>query len=216
MNSDVPPGRRSSHPAPRPRKSSEAEIEREIGNARARIGRTLEALACRLAPQRLLQQGSQMFSRWFGARGGGDVSLDRFGLGLIGAGIAWVVVVNSGLLRRRGEVRTGGAEDGEEIGDGDDDTSEHAGAARERGDQDRGRPSDATEPLLFALLGFAAGAAVALLLPPGRREQRAVAAAREDLWRKAEALGHELAARIRSLGPVAAQAQSPVREGEER
>jgi hypothetical protein len=195
-----PPGRRRrprASPAPAP---SEAEIEREIGDARARIGTTLDALACRLAPRRLLGQGSEILARYLSASAP-NRHLERLGLGLIGAGVAAIVVANRGLLRRREASDTDAAEDDEEIRDDDD---------RE--------PSDPAGPLLFALLGFAAGAAVALLLPPGGREQRAIAEAREDLWRRAEALGHELAARIRGLGrdAAAAHAPPPVREGEER
>jgi hypothetical protein len=198
LTSGAPSSRARRHRPPRPSAPSDAEIEREIGSARARIGSTLEVLACRLAPDRLLRQGSEMLSRRFGS--GPNRHLDRLGLGLIAAGVAAIVVANSGRLWRR---RAAGHErDAPE----DDDAM--------RRDEDPEPASGARGPLIFAVLGFAAGAVVALLLPPSRSEERAVAAAREDLWRKAEALGHELAARLRSV--AAARAQSPVREGEER
>jgi hypothetical protein len=197
VTSGTAPGRwRQSSP-------SEAEIERQIGEARARIGSAIDALACRLAPHRLLHRGAEMWSQWFGA-GDSNRHLDRLGLGLIAAGVAAIIVANSARWRRREAVE---AED--EAADVD---------AELRGDEDRERPSDASGPLIFAVLGFAAGATVALLLPPSRGERRAVGEAREELWRKAEGLGHELAARIRSLGrgAAAAQAPPPVREGDER
>jgi hypothetical protein len=60
----------------------------------------------------------------------------------------------------------------------------------------QGRPN----PLLTGLIGLVAGAALATLLPATRRERQLVARAREDLWRQAEALGHQTAARVRDLG----------------
>jgi hypothetical protein len=181
---------------------SEAEIEREIGEVRVRIGGAIDALACRLAPHRLLRRGAEMWSQRFGA-GDRNRRLDRLGLGLIAAGVASIIVANSARGRR-------------EAVEPEDEAAEVD--AELHVDEDRERPNDASGPLIFAVLGFAAGATLALLLPPSRSERRAVAETREELWRKAEALGHELAARIRSLGrgAAAAQAPPPVREGEER
>ncbi|HTV45868.1 MAG TPA: DUF3618 domain-containing protein [Stellaceae bacterium] len=52
-------------------------------------------------------------------------------------------------------------------------------------------------PLALGAAGLAAGAVIAMLLPPTRREQEMVAGARTDLWQKAEELGHRAAAEMR-------------------
>lgn len=54
-------------------------------------------------------------------------------------------------------------------------------------------------PLLLGVLGLVSGAALAMLLPAGRREQEIVAQARNDLWEKAEALGHSAADCVRAM-----------------
>jgi hypothetical protein len=161
------------------------EIEREILRTRRRIGRTLDALSQKLAARRLLRRGLGMPSRWAGAEEPARPELDaRFrpdplALGLIGAGVAWLVAENAQLFRRRkrdaaaGLYRAGGR-----------------------------RPADLMKrnPLLTGLLGVAAGAALALFLPASARERRLIARAKEDLWQQAEALGHRTAARVRDLG----------------
>jgi hypothetical protein len=55
-------------------------------------------------------------------------------------------------------------------------------------------------PLLFGLAGIVCGALIAMLAPSSRREQELVASAREDLWKKAEELGHRAADSIRAMG----------------
>jgi hypothetical protein len=59
-------------------------------------------------------------------------------------------------------------------------------------------------PVMFGVVGLVAGAALSMLLPSTRREQELVADAREDLWEKAEELGHRAADGVRSLadGPT--------------
>jgi len=54
-------------------------------------------------------------------------------------------------------------------------------------------------PLLLGVAGLAAGAVISMLLPPTRREQEIVAQAREDLWQKAEELGHRAADGVRAM-----------------
>lgn len=54
-------------------------------------------------------------------------------------------------------------------------------------------------PLLLGILGIAAGAAVALLLPTSRREREIASQARDDLWDKAEELGHRAADTVREM-----------------
>lgn len=68
-------------------------------------------------------------------------------------------------------------------------------------------------PLLFGLVGIACGAVVAALVPASRGEKELVADAREDLWEKAEELGHRAADSVRGMAPSptggAAESRSP-------
>jgi Protein of unknown function (DUF3618) len=59
-------------------------------------------------------------------------------------------------------------------------------------------------PLLFGLAAMVSGAAVAMVLPSSRRERKLLARAREDLWEKAEELGHRAADSVRSLAETPA------------
>jgi hypothetical protein len=54
-------------------------------------------------------------------------------------------------------------------------------------------------PLLIGLVGVISGAALALLLPATGREQKWVGKTREELWNKAEKIGHQAAERVRDL-----------------
>jgi Protein of unknown function (DUF3618) len=56
-----------------------------------------------------------------------------------------------------------------------------------------------SNPLLLGVAGLAAGAVVSMLLPPTRRERDLVAQAREDLWERAEELGHRAADGVRAM-----------------
>lgn len=195
---------------------SAAEIEREIDRTRRRIGRTLDALAQRLAPRRLQQKGLEMTSRIIDAAKPAARAFARFhpdplALGLIGAGIVWLVAENLGLLRRRktddaADTGSAGLDDGQIAASAGEEAFETAAAAAEGlGPEnlsgDGLRPAGFVErnQLLLALIGLGAGVALAALLPPSRREQELIAQAQEDLWQKAEALGHEASARIRKF-----------------
>lgn len=111
-----------------------ADLEAQIRGSRQRIGAAFEALAERLAPHRLLHQGSGMMPPFRGA-----------------------------------------------------------------GRSERADDAGAELPLLIGLIGLAAGAALAALLPASDGEARLVARTREDLWQAAEAVGHQAAARLRGL-----------------
>ena len=63
-------------------------------------------------------------------------------------------------------------------------------------------------PLLLALAGIAAGAMIALLLPTSRRERKIADRARDDLWERAEELGHRAAASMRNLADDVAPGHS--------
>jgi Protein of unknown function (DUF3618) len=159
---------------------SAAEIESEIRRTRLRIGITFHALADRLAPRRMLQKGLAMTFRIAGAAR--PQPRDRFrieplALGLIAAGLAWLVAGN--LRPRRSTV-----------------VADTACAAAERAAPQHG---PAAAPLLLGLLGLGVGAVLAALLPSGSRERELIARAREELWQGAESLGHQTAARLRNL-----------------
>jgi Protein of unknown function (DUF3618) len=187
---------------------SAAEIEQEISRTRRRLGLTLDRLAQQLAPRRLVQKGLEMTARFAGrAKPAPTDGKRRFrgdlpALCLIGAGVAWLVMANSGLLRRNESDGVGKRN----AGLGEEQIPECAGAtdgvaAAEGPSKDGRRPADSVDsnPLLFGVLGLAAGAALAALLPASRREQQLIAQAREDLWQKAETLGHQTAAQIRNF-----------------
>jgi len=63
-------------------------------------------------------------------------------------------------------------------------------------------------PLLLGVAGLAAGAAIAMLLPTSRREREIATRARDDLWDKAEQLGHRAANSIREMAGAPAPAST--------
>ncbi|HXC91908.1 MAG TPA: DUF3618 domain-containing protein [Stellaceae bacterium] len=84
----------------------------------------------------------------------------------------------------------------------------HPANAGERVREAGGRVVESVErsPLLLGLVGIAAGAAIAMLLPTSRRERELATQARDDLWDKAEELGHRAANSVREMaeGPLRA------------
>jgi hypothetical protein len=56
-----------------------------------------------------------------------------------------------------------------------------------------------TDPWLIGVAGLVAGAILAAILPPTRIEQDYIGEARDELWNKANELGHEAAERVREL-----------------
>ncbi|MFZ3237382.1 MAG: DUF3618 domain-containing protein [Stellaceae bacterium] len=82
----------------------------------------------------------------------------------------------------------------------------HPGDSGERVRQASGRMIESIErsPLLLGIAGLAVGAAVAMLLPTSRREREIATQARDDLWDKAEDLGHRAANSMREMaeGPT--------------
>jgi hypothetical protein len=77
----------------------------------------------------------------------------------------------------------------------------HPADSGERVRQAGGRMIESIErsPLLLGLAGLAAGAAIAMLLPTSRREREIATQARDDLWDKAEELGHRAANSVREM-----------------
>ncbi len=99
------------------------------------------------------------------------------------------------MLGRAGEYLEGATHSGERAGDA-------GGRLIERIERN---------PLLFGLAGIACGAVLAAILPASRREQELVADAREDLWEKAEELGHRAADTVRAMAPDPTEAAIPGR-----
>ena len=55
------------------------------------------------------------------------------------------------------------------------------------------------DPWLVGVIGLVAGALVAAVLPPTRVEQECISGARNELWNRANQLGHDAAERVREL-----------------
>ncbi len=161
------------------------------------------------------------------------IRANRLPLALIGAGAAWLLVRNlatpddtapaaassepregrseawvhqaagaaRGALR---SVRDTGGEVLERVGH----YADYADQAKEQARYVGGSLRSVFErnPLLIALVGAISGAALALLLPATNREQEWVGKTREELWNKAEKIGHEAAERVRDLADRKGQA----------
>lgn len=56
-----------------------------------------------------------------------------------------------------------------------------------------------TDPWLIGVAGLVAGALLAAMVPPTRVEEDYISEARDELWNKAQVLGHEAAERVREL-----------------
>jgi hypothetical protein len=155
------------------------------------------------------------------------IRANRLPLALIGAGAAWLLVRNlaapdetapaaaassepragrseawvhqatgaaRGALR---SVRDTGGEMLERVGH----YADYAGQAKEQARYVGGSLRSVFErnPLLIGLVGAISGAALALLLPATKREQEWLGKTREELWNKAEKIGHQAAERVRDL-----------------
>ena len=62
------------------------------------------------------------------------------------------------------------------------------------------------DPWLVGVMGLVAGALLAAMLPPTRREQQRISNARDELWRRATEFGHDAAGRVRELADSTIQA----------
>lgn len=85
------------------RRRSPAEIEGEIARTRAELGLTLDALAPRLAPRHLLEEGIDMITSSVPANRpgisiGGGFRADPIAIALMGLGAAWLLAGNTDLL----------------------------------------------------------------------------------------------------------------------
>jgi Protein of unknown function (DUF3618) len=207
-------------------KKSAARIDEEIRGIRADLGLTFDALADQLAPRQLVGKGIDMITQSIKGNGvlrvelGEAARANRLPLALIGAGVAWLLARNlgtagSGRTERAvaaGERGAAGAHQVEgairSVRDTGGAVLEYAGHAKEQARRAGGslRATFERHPLLIGLVGVGAGAALAGLLPATKRERDWVGETREELWGKAEKVGHEVADGVRSLAEHRARA----------
>ncbi len=176
------------------------EIAAEIGKTRTELGHTLTALARKLDPSVLLDRLTDMLTRSSATETsnlGGMLRDNALPLGLIGAGIAWLAV---DLTRGK----AGDREHSEEAA--------AAGAGDELPSAGASTRAAGADPLLLGVAGLVIGALAGAFLPASRRETEFVADAREDLWKKAEEVGHGMADRIRRAGGGAPPGPADIRD----
>jgi len=79
--------------------------------------------------------------------------------------------------------------------------TEYAGDAGDLAKRASGQLAEKLEhdPWLIGVAGLVAGALIAAFLPPTRVEEEYIGEAREELWSRANALGHEAAERVREV-----------------
>jgi len=187
------------------RGKSPAEIEHDIAATRAELGAVLDTLERRLAPRQLLEHGMDRLRDTMKGKGGGIVGETLRGhpvpLALIGAGIGWLVVGDkagketAGYAYARTKPRVSAAADT---------ATETAGRSA------RGGIARAIEdhPLALGILGLMAGAALALMLPAGKIEERWIGPVRARVRQRADELRREAADRAEDAAERAADAVS--------
>ena len=165
---------------------------------------------------------------------GEAVRANRLPLALIGAGVAWLLARNLAASGKDGsaapssESSAGGSEGwvhqaagaargalhsvrdtgGEMLDRVGHYTDDYASQAKEQVRYVGGslRSTFEQNPLLIGLIGAISGAALAMLLPATHGEQEWLGKTREELWNKAEEIGHEAADRVRELADRKGQA----------
>ena len=201
-----------------------AAIEHDIANTRAELGAVIDALEQRLAPRHLVEKGMEMVKDTLEGKDGAlgaTLRAHPVPLALIGAGVGWFLVAGTagGSFARRA-ARQLGESAGSHAGAAADEAAdtepfeageELAGYAYARTKPRLAAAADAAgkaaagargavgraiddNPLAFALLGLFAGAAVGLLLPQSRIEERAVGRAGARIRGEAAALEADKAA----------------------
>jgi hypothetical protein len=109
---------RGSHTGREHTPRSAAEIESEIRRTRAELSSTLDALAHRVAPRRLIEKGIDMITQPIKHNGlvwidlGEVVRANRIPLALIGVGVAWLLGGNLGIGRGEAAGDLGSSEEG--------------------------------------------------------------------------------------------------------
>jgi hypothetical protein len=204
-------------------KKSAAKIEEEIRGIRADLGLAFDALADQLAPRQLVGKGIDMITQSIKGNAvlraelGEAARANRLPLALIGAGVAWLLARNFGTGRTERAFAPGERSSAEahqvegairSVRDTGGAVLEYAGHAKEQAGRAGGslRATFERHPLLIGLVGVGAGAALAGLLPATKRERDWVGETREELWGKAEKVGHDVADGVRSLAEHRARA----------
>lgn len=151
-----------------------AAIEREIDETRAQLGLVLEAIEEQIAPRQWIGRGADMLKETLSGGAVAETLLNHpLPLALIGAGIGWLLVEATAEIRSEAPVAAEGlayartkipaGDAGAELGDGEG-VFARAQARLRRGVDEN--------PLAVGLVGLLAGAALGLLLPRARAEQR--------------------------------------------
>lgn len=173
------------------RKSPE-QIEREVDQARAQVGRTLNELSDRLSPGELLDQALGMAREHggeFGRNLGAQVKNNPMPMILTSVGISWLMMSsgNKGAGQAADTYEANADKDGGSFMDALGDTAEKTrDKAAEAGDRVQSAGANVKEsaqqvreslvqfysdqPLLAGSLGIAIGAALGALVPPSEIE----------------------------------------------
>jgi hypothetical protein len=159
------------------RGKSVAEIEREIDRTRAELGAVLGAIERQIGPRQLLERGADMLKETLGGGGGmvGETMRNHpLPLALIGAGLGWLLVEATAGSGTEG-IAASSAADGEyayartKTPMGDAAGGVDGAPSRTR---DRIRRGIEENPLALGVIGLLAGAALGLLLPKTKVEER--------------------------------------------
>jgi hypothetical protein len=176
-----------------------SQIEVDIAATRAELGEIIGTLEHKLAPRRLLESGVDTLRDAISQ----NLRSQPLPLALVGLGIGWLLM-SQGTRPRPSRA----AHDA-------DQSTEHAyareksGAVMERAqvaldaadsalNRPRGHVMD-QRPLALGVLGLLAGAAVALILPRSKAEERLIGAAGERLREETASLGREVGERAQHI-----------------
>jgi Protein of unknown function (DUF3618) len=194
-----------------------AEIERDIGRTRADLSLLIAALERKFTPRHLLDQGIDMLQDTMTVRGGrigGALRGNPLPLALIGAGLGWMAI-NGAAGKHTAEAAeqpapAGGSSDAPDGPAADYSYARVKSDPRGAADEAAGPANDGKQglmarvartasanPLALGALGLFAGAALALLLPASRTEEKLLRPVRKQLREQAQAVSLEAADRAR-------------------
>jgi hypothetical protein len=207
------------------------DLCRDIASTRRRIEERADALRDRMSAKELVRPVTDRLKETLGA--GGEKILDAFRenpvpLALVGIGLGWLMLKDSGMRDRRGarlrSVAEGAREAAHEVSDAADTVSEKmSDAAHRTGEAVRRRAVRTADwfsrtleenPLALAVGALAAGLVAGLAIPVSEKEQEALGQIGEQLARKVleqepEGKADEEAPRAEAPAPPAGQGTNP-------